>query len=123
MAMCSVLLVGCNMNKDVPNNNETPMGEVRDDVDKIVPNPEVNTPSPSTQNGNDNYNNNFDNDGNNGGINGTHNGINDVQPNVKDETVPNANNDAFPQPNTGNEVIQDSTTTNNGIMNKDKNNK
>lgn len=115
VAMCSVLLVGCNMNKNVPNNNETPMGEVREDVDRIVPNSGVNTPSPSNNVGNDNYNNNFGNDR----LNEPNNGVNGVEPRVKEETVPNANNDVLPQPNTGNEVIQD-TTTNNGIMNKDK---
>ena len=41
VAMCSVLLVGCNMdNNAVPKNNETPMEEVRDGVDKVVPEPE-----------------------------------------------------------------------------------
>lgn len=49
VALCSFLLVGCNnVEKTVPNNNETPMEDVRNDV---------NTPSPNHNNGmNDNGN-------------------------------------------------------------------
>lgn len=94
IALSSVLLVGCNMNdndKAVPSNNETPMEDVREGVDDMTPDltPEVNTPSPTNKNDN-NYNNN-NNDGING-TNGTTNGIDNVQPGVQDETVPNDTN-------------------------------
>jgi hypothetical protein len=50
--MSSFLLVGCNMNNDkVPSNNETPMQEVHEGVDRVVPNPGVNTESPVNNNG------------------------------------------------------------------------
>ncbi|MEK3978732.1 hypothetical protein MKY37_06490 [Psychrobacillus sp. FSL K6-2836] len=83
VALCSFLLVGCNnVNDDaIPDNNETPMEDVRDDI---------NTPSPNTNNGMDNNGNGTLNDGtindgtnNNGtldngtmdGDNGTGNGM------------------------------------------------
>lgn len=106
VAMCSVLLVGCNTHKAVPNNNETPMEEVRDDVNHVVPEPGVNTPSPTNEKGL--YDNN---DRINGGVN---NGVNGVNPNVNNGTVPNANNElvkpnaneTIPQPNTVEEDIK-----------------
>ena len=94
VAMCSLLLVGCNNNKTAPNNNETPMQDVRQGVDKVNPNvnpnlttPENYTPTPGiNNNGTDvnrgvNGNNRIDNvgptgnevvpDGNMNGTNGT----------------------------------------------------
>lgn len=53
VAMCSLLLVGCNTNKTVPTKNETPMQDVREGVDRVNPNlttPEVYTPTPGTNN-------------------------------------------------------------------------
>lgn len=120
VALSSVLLVGCNMNDDnVPNNNETPMEDVREGVDKIVPDPNVNTPSPTNENGNDNFNNNFDNDGYNGGANGANNGINDAQPNMQNENVPNVSDGPIAQPDTGNNA----DNTNEGVIRKDEDNK
>ncbi|WP_419961044.1 hypothetical protein [Psychrobacillus sp. BM2] len=63
VALCSFLLVGCNNTKDaIPNNNETPMEDVRDDV---------NTLSPNTNNGMNDHGNGTLNDGttNNGTLN------------------------------------------------------
>ncbi|TQR18125.1 hypothetical protein [Psychrobacillus soli] len=111
VAICSVLLVGCNMDKTVPNNNETPMEEVRDNVDKIVPDPGVNTPSPTNENGNDVYNNN-----------GGNNGINETQPNVQDKMVPNPNDDLV-TPNANNEVIPQPNATIDDIKVKEDINK
>lgn len=82
VALCSFLLVGCNNTKDaIPNNNETPMEDVRDDV---------NTLSPNRNNGMNDHGNGTLNDGNinegtnnNGTIdNGTMNG----QPGINDNT-------------------------------------
>lgn len=122
VALCSVFLVGCNMDDNVPNNNETPMEEIRDDVDKVVPDPNVNTPSPSNNNGNDVYNNNYDNDGYNGGANGANNGINETQPNVQDKTVPSANDDLM-TPNANNETIEQPNTADEDIKVKEDINK
>lgn len=87
VALCSFLLVGCNANKTVPSNNETPMQDIREDVDRMAPKlnggNRVNTPSPTNKNDNNYYNNN---NGYNGGVRGN-NGINN--PPVVDETVPN----------------------------------
>ena len=113
VAMCSVLLVGCNTNDAVPNNNETPMEEVRDGVDNIVPEPGVNTPSPTEEKGL--YDNN---DRINGDVN---NGVNDVNPNVNNGTVPNANNDLV-TPN-ANETIQQPNTVDEDIKVKEDINK
>ncbi|SES03683.1 hypothetical protein [Psychrobacillus sp. OK032] len=100
VALCSVLLVGCNMNGNgnAPNNNETPMQDVREGVDRVVPEPNVNTPSPTHKN--ENGVNNNDNNGVNGGVNGANNGINNV-PEVHDNTVPNGN-DNLTTPNAKN---------------------
>lgn len=87
VAMCSVLLVGCNMHKNVPATNETPMGEVRQGVERMTPNlnrPEVITPSPGVRN-NDNYYNN-----------GPVNGVNDNLPAVNGTTP---NNGVINEPN------------------------
>lgn len=68
VALSSLLLVGCNNNDNaIPDNNETPMEDVRDDV---------NTQSPNTNNGmNDNGNGTLnDGDLNDGTMD---NGIND----------------------------------------------
>jgi hypothetical protein len=107
VALCSVLLVGCNMNGNgnVPNNNETPMQDVREGVDRVVPEPNVNTPSPTHKNGNGVY----DNNGVNGGVNGTNNGVNNI-PEVHDNTVPNGNDNlttpnAKNAPNMNNEEV------------------
>lgn len=68
VALCSFLLVGCNnVDETIPNNNETPMEDVRDDV---------NTLSPNTDNGMNDNGNGILNDGTNN--NGTiDNGIMD----------------------------------------------
>lgn len=112
VAMCSVLLVGCNTNNAVPKNNETPMEEVRDDVNHVVPEPGVNTPSPRNEKGLYDNNDRIKGEVNNG-VNGV-NGANGVNPNVNNGIVPNANNDlvtpnaneTIPQPNTVNEDIK-----------------
>lgn len=93
IALSAFLLVGCNNNDNAaPNNNETPMEEVREDVNDLTP--DMNNNNGNGMNGtggtntNDNYNNNGQNNpaGNDGGAGtGTNNGVND-------ETVPNANN-------------------------------
>ena len=81
VALCSFLLVGCNnANDDIPNNNETPMEDVRDDVNTLSPN----TNNGMNDNGNGTLNDGNVNDGtlndgtlNNGtmdGDNGTGNG-------------------------------------------------
>lgn len=114
VAMCSVLLVGCNMgNNAVPKNNETPMQEVRDDVNHVVPEPNVNAPVPN--NGNDAYNN-----GLNGGKNGVNNGNTGVhgqedRVNGHDNTVPDVNNGMTPKGNNDHMIDDD-------VLNKDKNN-
>ena len=89
VALTSLLLVGCN-NQDnaVPDNNETPMEDVRDDV---------NTQSPNTNNGmNDNGNGTL-NDGN----------LNDGT--LNDGTINNGIND--------NGTMNNNGTNNNGTMN------
>jgi len=75
VALCSFLLVGCNNNDEaIPDNNETPMEDVRDDV---------NTPSPNTDNGMNDGGNGTSDDGNmNGGTND--NGTMDGQPGIND---------------------------------------
>lgn len=80
IAFGSILLAGCNMDKDVPNNNETPMEEVRDGANDITPDstPDVNTPPATTDN---NINNELNGDKN----------MQD-QPNMQDDTVPNDSN-------------------------------
>lgn len=71
-ALCSFLLVGCNNVDDaVPDNNETPMEDVREDI---------NTPSPNTNNGmNNNGNGNgiIDEGNGNEGINNNGDGVMD----------------------------------------------
>ena len=70
VALCSFLLVGCNNVDDaIPENNETPMEDVRDDV---------NTPSPNTNNGmNGNGNGTLDDGNVNDGINNNGDGVMD----------------------------------------------
>lgn len=71
------------------------MEEVRDDVNHVVPEPGVNTPSPTNEKGL------YDN--NNGINDGVNNGVNEVNPNVNNGVVPNDNtpnaNETIPQPN------------------------
>ena len=100
VALCSFLLVGCNNNDDaIPDNNETPMEDVRDDV---------NTPSPNTNNGMDDGGNGTLNDGNiNGGTNdnGTMNdGTMDGQPGINDNVDGNGTGTGT---GTGNENVND----------------
>ncbi|WP_313893378.1 hypothetical protein [Psychrobacillus sp.] len=47
IALSSVLLVGCNMDKTVPSTDETPMQDIKDDTRRLAP--DVNTPSPDTK--------------------------------------------------------------------------
>lgn len=80
VALCSFLLVGCNNTDDaIPDNNETPMEDVRDDV---------NTQSPTTDNGmNDGGNGTLDNGTMNDGTNNngtTNNGSIEGQPGIND---------------------------------------
>ena len=69
--LCAALLVGCNTDDEaVPSTNETPMEDVQEDTERLVP--DVNTPSPNNgtnegiydndtnQNLDDNINNNTD---------------------------------------------------------------
>jgi len=60
-ALTTLLLAGCNMNNDVPDTNETPMEDVQEDVregaddvqegaDNLIPDPNVNTESPTETN-------------------------------------------------------------------------
>lgn len=104
VALCSFLLVGCNNNDDdvIPDNNETPMEDVRDDI---------NTPSPNTNNGMDNGGNGTVNDGNiNGGTNngtmdnGTMNGEPGINDNVDGTGTNNGN-----VPNDGKWIKEPST--------------
>lgn len=89
VAMCSLLLVGCNTTKTVPTKNETPMQDVRQGVDRVIPNanpninpnvnpnlttPETYTPTPGINNTTDYYR-------------GNNKGVNNVGPNV----VPDGN--------------------------------
>lgn len=105
VAMSSFLLVGCNMNNDnIPNNNETPMEEVREGVDRVVPDPGVNTESPVNNNGmNDNGLNDNNGLNNNNGLNGN-NGLNNNN-GLNDNTVPNAENKWIKEPNVNNDEI------------------
>ncbi len=70
VALCSLLLVGCNNDEAVPSNNETPMGELNNGNRVITPSPDENTGNngAGTTNG-----------GMNEGTNGTNdmNGLND----------------------------------------------
>lgn len=78
VALCSFLLVGCNNVDDdaVPDNNETPMEDVREDIT---------TPSPNTDNGmNDDGNGTLDDGTNNNGT--INNGGTDGQPGINDNT-------------------------------------
>ncbi|MFJ7825518.1 hypothetical protein [Psychrobacillus sp. NPDC096623] len=106
VALSSLLLVGCN-NRDnaIPNNNETPMEDVRNDI---------NTPSPNTNNGmNDNgHGNGTLNDGtiNDGTLN---NGIND------NGTINNGNGNV---PNDGKWIKEPGVTNNNDELINNKNN-
>ena len=86
VALCSFLLVGCNNVDDaIPDNNETPMEDVRDDV---------NTPSPNTNNGmNDNGNGTLDNGNIDDGINNNGAGVMDGTENGNGNgNVPNDGN-------------------------------
>ncbi|WP_277586760.1 hypothetical protein [Psychrobacillus antarcticus] len=77
VALCSILLVGCNNNGAVPKNNETPMQDVREDI---------NTPSPNTNNGmNNNGNGTLDNGNVNDGINNNGAGVMDGTENVPND--------------------------------------
>lgn len=93
VAMSSILLVGCNMHRtNVPANNETPMQEVREGVDRgvnrVVPEPGVNTQTPVNNRGmNDHLNNNNNN---------LNNGLNN---NLNQNVVPNAENKWIKEPN------------------------
>ncbi|QUG40519.1 hypothetical protein KD050_14600 [Psychrobacillus sp. INOP01] len=89
VALCSFLLVGCNNANDdvVPETNETPMEDVRDDVNTLSPN----TDNGMNDNGNGTLNDGTIDDGtNNNGT--TNNGTMDGQPGINDNTngtVPN----------------------------------
>ncbi|WP_342600154.1 hypothetical protein MHB48_03395 [Psychrobacillus sp. FSL H8-0483] len=105
VALCSLLLVGCNTNDDtVPSNNETPMQDIKRDVeDGLTPN--VNTPSPDRD---VNNNNNGVNDGTiNNGVNG-----NGTHQNLQEQPItPNAENKWIKEPsvNDNDGVINDGT--------------
>ncbi|MDF2068128.1 hypothetical protein [Bacillus sp. Cr_A10] len=91
IALSAFLLVGCNNNDNAaPNNNETPMEEVQEDLNDLTP--DMNNNNGNGMNGTDGTNTNDNNNGQNnpagfdgGAGTGTNNGVND-------ETVPNANN-------------------------------
>ncbi|SDN22960.1 hypothetical protein SAMN05518871_10432 [Psychrobacillus sp. OK028] len=103
VALSSLLLVGCN-NRDnaIPNNNETPMEDVRNDI---------NTPSPNRNNG-------MDNGRGNGTLNdGT---INDGT--INDGTMNNGINDNGTINNGNGNVPNDGVNNNNDHLIKDKNN-
>lgn len=118
VALCSFLLVGCNNNDDViPDNNETPMEDVRDDI---------NTPSPNTNNGMDNGGNGTVNDGNiNEGTNnnGTmDNGTMNGQPGINDNVNGNGNGmDNGNVPNDGKWIKEPSTDHDDDELIDDKN--
>lgn len=107
VALCTFLLVGCNDTEDaVPDNNETPMEDVRDDV---------NTPSPNTNNGMDDGGNGTLNDGNiNDGTNnnGTiNNGAIEGQPGINDNVDGNGTgNGKGTVPNTDGKWIKEPST-------------
>jgi len=112
VALCSLLLVGCNTNDNtVPSNNETPMQDIKRDVEDVTT-PDVNTPSPNNGRDVNNYNNGVNgvNDGttNNGVNDGTiNNGINGNGTNQN--ITPNAENKWIKEPNVKDEVINDGT--------------
>lgn len=120
VALCSFLLVGCNNNDDViPDNNETPMEDVRDDI---------NTPSPNTNNGMDNGGNGTVNDGNiNEGTNnnGTmDNGTMNGQPGINDNVNGNDNGNGMDNgnvPNDGKWIKEPSTDHDDDELIDDKN--
>ncbi|TQR21187.1 hypothetical protein [Psychrobacillus vulpis] len=116
VALCSLLLVGCNNTDDtIPSNNETPMQDLRQGVDEIMPDPGVNTPSPTNEEGmydntNDGFNGVNDNNGVNNGVNdnnGVYDGIEDAQPKVQDDIVPNDGNIMNGPANTKEEIIKE----------------
>ncbi|ALC86525.1 hypothetical protein AM499_12335 [Bacillus sp. FJAT-22090] len=93
IALSAFLLVGCNNNDNAaPNNNETPMEEVQEDLNDLTP--DMNNNNGNGMNGTGGTNTNDNNNGQNnpagfdgGAGTGTNNGVND-------ETVPNANNNS-----------------------------
>ena len=67
VVLSGILLVGCNNNGAVPNNNETPMEDIGDDARQWNNDVERNVEDRNNDNGNTN---------NNGETNGTNNGMN-----------------------------------------------
>lgn len=103
IALSSVLLVGCNMDKTVPSTNETPMQDIKDDTRRLAP--DVNTPSPNTQVDETIVN-----------PNGTTNQETITEPNVTNPNGTITNDGTVNEPNvkTGNEeIIQEDVKVNN----------
>ena len=75
IGLSGILLVGCNNNGKVPNNNETPMQDVREDVDQWKNNVEKDIDNNGVNNGNGNDNDNVNDNGTNNNRNG--NNLND----------------------------------------------
>lgn len=99
IALSAFLLVGCNVNDNAaPNNDETPMEEVGEDVNDLVPDMNDLTPDVNDNNGNGMNGiggTNTNESGYNGGAGD--NGLDDVVPNenkgINEDLVPDANND------------------------------
>ncbi|MFC4354145.1 hypothetical protein ACFO0S_03550 [Chryseomicrobium palamuruense] len=89
LAASALLLGACNMDQSIPDNNETPMEDVREDAQEMVPDV-----TPPETNGNGNGNDTRDN-------------RNDVAPSSQDKNT-DTDKDMMKDPNTNEEeVIED----------------